>query len=98
MIMGMKRYILVHLQTGELTGRSRRPVVIKESFRGRLENITRLVNEGKLIVAGPLGKNDKTLSVFIFIMAIFQRSMEAKELLQSRSCYKKAGLPGYGAA
>ena len=62
---GMKSYYLVMLKTGENTTADKG--LISESFRGHMENINRLVEEGKLIVAGPLGQNDKTYrGIFIF--------------------------------
>jgi len=62
---GMKPYVLVMLKTGENTTASKEETNL--AFRGHMENIGRLVKEGKLIVAGPLGKNDKTYrGIFIF--------------------------------
>ncbi len=62
---GMKQYILVILKTGENKTASKEES--NEAFRGHMENIGRLVKEGKLIVAGPLGKNDQTYrGIFIF--------------------------------
>lgn len=54
---GMKQYVLVILKTGSNTTTDKNK--LNEYFRGHMENINRLANEGKLIVAGPLGKNDK---------------------------------------
>src|ERR1044072_6785992 len=54
---GMKMYVLVILKTG--------PVKIEEKqkvdslFSGHMKNMGDLVQQGKLIVAGPMGKNDK---------------------------------------
>ncbi len=54
---GMKQYVLVILKTGTNTTQDKQ---IRDSlFRGHMKNINKLVNEGKLIVAGPLSKNDK---------------------------------------
>lgn len=62
---GMKMYTLVMLTTGENT-----TATAEEStaaFTGHMSNIRRLVDEGKLIVAGPLGQNDKGYrGIFIF--------------------------------
>ena len=61
---GMKSYFLVILKTGKNTSTDKE--LIAESFRGHMNNINRLVAEGKLIVAGPLGKNDnKYRGIFI---------------------------------
>ncbi|MDX1652090.1 MAG: hypothetical protein R3277_06335 [Brumimicrobium sp.] len=62
---GMKNYTFVILTTGDsvITDKSRR----NELFSGHLKNIGRLVNEGKLIVAGPLGSNELAYrGIFIF--------------------------------
>src|SRR5690606_3463750 len=53
---GMKSYVLVLLKTG--SNKTTDKELINQSFRGHLANIGRLVDIGKLIVAGPLGKND----------------------------------------
>lgn len=52
---GMKRYFFVILKTGTNTSTDKE--LISESFKGHMDNINRLVEAGKLIVAGPLGKN-----------------------------------------
>src|SRR5690606_2949186 len=55
---GMKGYVLVILKTGSNTTDDKE--FVSNAFRGHLDNIKRLVDEGKLIVAGPLGKNENT--------------------------------------
>ena len=56
---GMKMFVLCILKTGPndatVQGEERKKV-----FAGHFENINRLANEGKLAVAGPFGKNDKS--------------------------------------
>ncbi len=62
---GMKSYVFVILKTGpaEMDDQEK----INELFRGHLDNINRLTESGKLILAGPLGKNDKEYrGLFIF--------------------------------
>jgi uncharacterized protein YciI len=101
---GMKSYVLVILKTGSNTSLS--PEEINASFDGHMKNIQRLVDEKKLIVAGPLGKNDKTYRG-IFILDV-QSQEEAKELLQTDPAvasklldtelytwYGSAALPAY---
>lgn len=74
---GMKKYILVILKTG--TNQTTDKTLINDLFRGHLDNINRLVKEGKLIVAGPMGKNDKNYRG-IFILT--ETTVEAaKDLL-----------------
>lgn len=55
---GMKKYVLVLLKTGpvNITDKSKSDSL----FAGHMKNILRLAAENKLILAGPLGKNDKT--------------------------------------
>lgn len=74
---GMKQYMLVILKTGS--------VVIKDKsitdslFRGHMKNINRLAESGKLIVAGPMQKNDKAYRG-IFILNV-KSIEEARALL-----------------
>ncbi|HLV24073.1 MAG TPA: YciI family protein [Moheibacter sp.] len=76
---GMKMYVLVILKTGNSKIEDKEKV--NELFRGHMENINRLVEENKLIVAGPLGKNDQTYRG-IFILDVKTIS-EAKTLVQT---------------
>lgn len=54
---GMKLYCLVILKTGTNTSESK--VTTDSLFKGHLQNIGKLANQGKLVVAGPMKKNDK---------------------------------------
>ncbi|MEX0967454.1 MAG: hypothetical protein WD077_09460 [Bacteroidia bacterium] len=76
---GMKSYVLVLLKTG--SNQSREKHLIDSCFSGHLRNIERLVDLGKLIVAGPLGKNENTYrGIFILNVENFE---EANELLET---------------
>jgi len=76
---GMKSYILVMLKTG--TNQSTDSDFIKASFRGHLDNINRLANEGLLVVAGPLGRNQKAYrGIFILNVTSIEK---AEALLQT---------------
>lgn len=77
---GMKSYFLVILKTATNTTSNKE--LIAESFRGHMDNINRLVQEGKLIVAGPLGKNENNYRG-IFILDNIETIEEAKEILQT---------------
>ena len=55
---GMKRYVFVILKSG--TNKTDNKTVLDSLFRGHMANINRLAETGKLVVAGPLGKNDKS--------------------------------------
>lgn len=63
---GMKTYVLCILKTGPndatVQGEER-----KKIFAGHFANISRLAEEGKLAVAGPFGKNDRSYrGLYIF--------------------------------
>lgn len=96
---GMKKYVLVILKTGENTTATSEE--ISAAFRGHMENINRLVEENKLIVAGPLGKNDKTYrGIFILDVPTVE---EAGKLVQTDPAVKAKLLdaelfPWYGSA
>lgn len=74
---GMKKYVLVILKTGTNTTSDKK--IAGELFKGHMDNINRLVEQGKLIVAGPFGKNDKTYRG-IFILDV-KTIAEARELV-----------------
>ncbi len=101
---GMKNYILVILKTGEnqITDKPLRDSL----FAGHLSNILRLADEGKLVVAGPLGSNENAYRG-IFILNTSSRH-EALEMLQTDpvirekvleadlyTWYGSAALPAY---
>ena len=76
---GMKSYVFVILKTGSNTTTDK--AFIDSCFSGHMANIVRLVNEGKLIIAGPLGKNDNTYrGIFIFNVSTIE---EARALVLS---------------
>lgn len=71
---GMKPYVLCILKTGPndatVQGEAR-----KEVFAGHFANISRLADEGKLAVAGPFGKNDKSWrGLYIFNVATVEEA------------------------
>lgn len=82
---GMKSYYLVILKTG--ANQTTDKTLINEIFRGHLNNINKLVEEEKIIVAGPLGKNENNYRG-IFILNNIETIDEAKELLQSDPAIK----------
>ncbi|MBU1094962.1 MAG: hypothetical protein KKB34_00660 [Bacteroidetes bacterium] len=88
---GMKSYFFVILKTGTNTTTDKE--LINESFRGHLDNINRLVEENKLIVAGPFGKNENDYRG-IFILNNLKSIEDAKELLLSDPAIKN-GLLDY---
>lgn len=88
---GMKSYFFVILKTG--TNTTTDNDLISESFKGHMENIHRLVEENKLIVAGPLGKNKNNYRG-IFILNNIKSIEDAKTLLQTDPAIKN-GLLDY---
>jgi uncharacterized protein len=97
---GMRAYVLCILKTGprdaDIKGKER-----QEIFAGHFANINRLADEGKLAVAGPFGKNDKSYrGLYIFNVA----TLEEAETLVALDPAVKAGVfvpdltPWYGSA
>lgn len=77
---GMKSYILVILKTGP--NKTTDKAFISSSFRGHLDNINSLVKAQKLIIAGPMGKNDNNYRG-IFILHNVSTLEEADALLKT---------------
>ncbi len=75
---GMKPYILVILKTGPAKIDDKAKV--SELFRGHMKNINRLAEENKLIVAGPMGKNENAYRG-IFILNVKTKE-EAEKLVE----------------
>jgi uncharacterized protein len=101
---GMKSYVLVILKSGSNTTGNKQ--AIADAFRGHLNNIGKLVEEGKLIIAGPMDKNENNYRG-IFILNVESKE-EAVLLLQSDPAinanyldvdiytwYGSAALPSY---
>jgi|SRR6218665_1059323 len=84
---GMKSYVLVMLKTGP--AKMDNKAKSDSLFGQHLKNIGRLADEGKLVVAGPLQKNDKSYRG-IFILNV-KTVEEAKALLNTDAAIK-AGL------
>lgn len=77
---GMKSYFLVILKTG--TNHSSDKEFVAEKFKGHMENINRLVKEEKLVVAGPIAKNEKDYRG-IFILHNISSLEDAKSILNT---------------
>jgi uncharacterized protein YciI len=96
---GMKMYTLVILKTGSNTTTDK--AVLDSLFRGHMMNMGRMEYMGKLVVAGPLGKNDKNYRG-IFILNT-KTPEETKTLLETDPAIKARVLdaeiyPWYGSA
>ncbi len=74
---GMKQYMLIILKTGSDTSAGKEKT--DQLFRGHMANINKMATDGKLVVAGPFGKNDRRYRG-IFILNV-KTEVEAKSLL-----------------
>ncbi len=96
---GMKNYIFVILVTGKY-----QPKDTAESnrlFAGHMANIVQLAKEGKLVVAGPFGKNDKSYRGLFILNA--SNKEEAMKYLQADpsiaiGLFDVELIPWYGSA
>lgn len=76
---GMKNYIFVILKSGSNTITDK--TAEDSIFHGHLNNTGCLANEGKLLLAGPFGKNDNNYrGIFVLNVATIE---EAKKLLET---------------
>lgn len=75
---GMKKYVMVLLKTGTATGLAKSKT--DSLFAGHMQNINRLADAGKLVVAGPFFKNDKYRGIFILNADSLE---EGKKLVES---------------
>ncbi len=96
---GMKMYVLVMLKTGTAPITDKK--VIDSLFKGHFNNMQRLTQQGKLIVAGPMGKNDKNYRG-LFILNV-RKVDDAKLLVDTDPAVKSKMLdadylPWYGSA
>lgn len=82
---GMKMYILVILKSGSNTTNNQK---LKDSlFAGHMNNISHMVTINKLVVAGPIQKNEKTYrGIFILDVKNFE---EAEKLLEKDPAIKE---------
>ena len=85
---GMKMYVFVILKTGPITADK---IQTDSLFRGHMQNIGRLADAGKLVVAGPMQKNDKNYRG-IFILNV--TTLDEATLLLNTDPAVKAGLLG----
>lgn len=80
---GMKRYVLVILKTGP--AKVDKPTS-DSLFAGHMKNMGRMVEMGKLVVAGPIAKNDNNFRG-IFILNV-RTIDEARALLETDPAVK----------
>jgi len=96
---GMKSYSFVILKTGSVKVEDEEEK--QKLMRGHLGNISRLAEEGKLVVAGPFGKNDLDYRG-LFILTT-PSTEEARAMLESdpaiaAGVFDVEVIPWYGAA
>jgi len=84
---GMKNYVLVILKTGKYKAERKETDSL---FTGHMQNIGRLVSNGKLVLAGPFGENDKGYRGIFILNA--KTISEAKLLLDSDPAVKSGLL------
>lgn len=81
---GMKMYVLVILKSGSNTTETKAKT--DSLFAGHMANMGKMVEMQKLVVAGPMGKNDKN---YRGIFLLNTKSIdEAKQLLESDPAIK----------
>lgn len=96
---GMKSYVFVILKSGD--NKSTDAELRSKSFRGHLENIRRLVEEDKMVLAGPFGTNDRDYRGLFLLNVTTVK--EAEELLATDPAISAGYLsyemtPWYGSA
>ncbi len=62
----MKQYFFVMLTKGERRHEITDTTVLKKLQEGHINNINRLANEGKIILAGPFGDDGNWRGIFVF--------------------------------
>lgn len=96
---GMKMYVMVILTTGKADIKDK---TVKDSlFAGHMNNINQLAKEGKLVVAGPFGKNDISYrGVFVFNTASVDetKSMVATDPAVKAGVFDAIYVPWYCSA
>lgn len=98
---GMKQYYLVILKTGPQDKNITDKAIRDSLFKGHFDNMGKMAAAGKLIVAGPIGQNDKTYRG-IFILNV--KTQEEAQTLTQTDPSIKAGIfevefyPWYGSA
>lgn len=101
---GMKGYTLVILKTGTNTNTDK--AFTDSCFKSHFSNMREMTKMGKLVVAGPLGKNDNTYrGIFIMnttdfdeVHQLLQGDLTVKEKIFDVELYKwygSAALPLY---
>jgi uncharacterized protein YciI len=95
---GMKMYTLVLLSAGENKDETE---IRKQAFATHMQNINSLAENGRLVVAGPFGKNEKDLrGIFILNTTDIDEAKKllAPDLAIQQDFLKAEYIPYYGSA
>jgi len=95
---GMKQYVMAFLKRGP--NRSQDSTTAANLQQAHMENITRLANEGKLVLAGPFLDDGELRGIYIFNVKTVE---EARQLTATDPAIKAGSLtmelhPWYGSA
>ena len=95
---GMKRYVIAYLRRGP--NRNQDSTTATELQRAHLKNITRMANEGTLVLVGPFLDDEDVRGIHIFDVETIE---EAKALTESDPAIRAGRLvmelrPWYGTA
>jgi uncharacterized protein YciI len=96
---GMRPYVLVILKTGPATNLSDEERT--RLFNGHMANINRLAEEGRLVVAGPLGANERQYrGIFIFTVSTIEEAaaLVATDPAVEAGVFAYEAYPWYGSA
>ena len=95
---GMRQYVFAYLKKGP--NRDLKPEEAEKLQRAHLDNITRLAEEGKLILAGPFMDDTDIRGIYVFAVASLE---EAEKIALSDPAIEAGSLtmelhPWYGSA
>lgn len=84
---GMKKYVIAFLKRGP--NRSTDSVEVTQLQKAHLENINKLAEEGKLVLAGPFFGDDDLRGIYVFNV---QSIEQAKKLTETDPAIQKGSL------
>ncbi|MBN8607269.1 MAG: hypothetical protein J0L81_10150 [Caulobacterales bacterium] len=96
---GMRQYVLVILKTGPATNLSDEERT--RLFNGHMANIGRLAEEGRLVVAGPLGANERQYrGIFILTVTTIEEAaaLVVTDPAVAAGVFAYEAYPWYGSA